>query len=424
MFYRKLIQDQIQSSGLRLGDSCSVYPSHGHKRAFTLNRYCLDFVSRKYRPKDLSLSYVELPQNEPKPFHYRLEIEGKVKDEGRFILKTLKGNAFWLNGLAAREAYVERADRVYLEDHRVSFDSGDLKELTLNHFEHPILQMSSLVQSDLKILILGETGTGKTHLAKAIHSKSGRRGNFVPINLSSYNPMLIESELFGHKRGSFTGAFHDKKGAIEMAQEGTLFLDEIDSLPLELQTKLLTFIDTKTYRRVGDVKEKEAKTRLIFASGRSLETMVEQGYFRRDLYFRLKAGHTLELQSLRNDIKKISDACQYFALTNGVSFSKKLIEFYESLAWPGNLRELFSHLEKKKILSKSTKLDFDIYDEALLLQSSDLMSLKPEEELITMKECKLIHVKKAITLCQGNIAMAAKKLLVNEKTVRSILMQD
>ena len=163
----------------------------------------------------------------------------------------------------------------------------------------------NLINSDLKILISGETGTGKSHLARKVHEKSGRLGEFVAINLSSFNPQLIESELFGHKKGSFTGAIHDKTGAFSMAKNGTLFLDEIDSLPLDLQTKLLTFIDNKKFRRVGDTKEESINTRLIFASGRPLEQLVEQGSFRKDLFFRLKSGHSVEMASLRNDIPRI-----------------------------------------------------------------------------------------------------------------------
>lgn len=367
------------------------------------------------------MSYIELPHYEPNHFHYRLELDENTPKVGRFILKTIKGNAFWINGLAAKEAYVERSDRLYIEDHKFNFDPCGLSELARDHFEHPILKMMQLLQSDLKILIMGETGTGKTSLARKIHERSGKAGPFVSVNLSSFNPQLIESELFGHKRGAFTGAVSDKAGALATAQHGTLFLDEIDSLPWEMQTKLLTFLDNKKFRRVGEVKEYEVNTRLIFASGRCLETLVQQGQFRKDFYYRLKSGHSLELKALRNDVKRIRDACQQFALNYGVSFSVSLIEFYESLAWPGNLRQLLGHLEKKKILSKGTKIDFDSLDEDLLLQSSDLMSLAGYEEIVSMKQCKVDHVKRALNHCDGNISLAAKKLLLTEKTVRSIL---
>lgn len=422
MYQRKLMKKQIEMSGVRLGDSCSIFPAYGKKKAFTLNRHCIDLISHSFRPQNLSMSYIELPITEVGNFHYRLELDDPQK-EGRFILKTIIGNAFWLNGSAAREAYVERSDRLFIDDNKLNFDPFDLKEITERHFEHPVLLQQNLVESNLKILIQGETGTGKTHLASKIHEKSGRAGKFVAVNLSSYNPQLIESELFGHKKGSFTGALFDKTGAFEEAENGTLFIDEIDSLPLDLQTKLLTFLDNNSFRRVGDVKEIKIKARLIFSSGRSLEPLIQQGKFRKDFYFRLKSGHTVELSSLRNDIHRIKEACRFYCLKHGLSLSRRLSEFYETLAWPGNLRQLFGHLDKKRILSRSTKLDFDHLDEELLLESSDLMSLSYPEDILPMKEFKEDYVKRALSYCDGNVALTARKLQVTEKTIKTILQK-
>lgn len=420
MYQRKLMRKQIETAGVRLGDSCSIFPSQGHKKAFTLNRNCIDLISPKYRPANLSLSYIELPNTDVGHFHYRLELD-QVEDAGRFVLKTIKGSPFWLNGSAAKEAYVERLDRLFIDENKVNFDPYNLEENIRRHFDHPVLVEKNLIESSLKILIEGETGTGKTHLASKIHEKSGRLGSFVSVNLSSFNPQLIESELFGHKKGSFTGAICEKDGAFKEAENGTLFLDEIDSLPLDLQTKLLSFLDNNKFRKVGEMKETEIKTRVIFASGRPLENLVQQGQFRRDFYFRLKAGHTIKLESLRNDVSRIKEACLHFSLTKQVSFSKRLLDFYETLAWPGNLRQLFGHLEKKKILSKSTKLDFDYLDEELILKSSDLMSLPDNVNLVSMKDFKEEYVKKAVSVCEGNISLTARRLRITEKTVKSIL---
>ena len=424
MYQRKLMEEQLYAAGVRIGDSCSIFPFQGRKKAFTLKSQKIDLISSHYRPQDLSMSYIELPKSEAEQFHYRLEIEKTSHHEGRFVLKTLKGRPFWLNGLAAREAYVEREDRLYIDDNKINFTPFDLKELTDRQSEHPLLLEQNLIHSELKILITGETGTGKSHLAGKIHEKSGRLGQFVAINLSSFNPHLIESELFGHIKGSFTGAVTDKRGAFQMAENGTLFLDEIDSLPLDLQTKLLTFIDNKKFRKVGDTKEEMIRTRLIFASGRPLEALVELGSFRKDLFYRLKSGHSVELLSLRNDVQRIREFCQLFAIKNGVILSKNLLDFYQSLAWPGNLRQLLGHLEKKKILSRSHKLDFDHFDEELLLQSSDLMSLEDDKEIVSMDSIKSNYIKRALSLCEGNIAMAARKLHVNEKTVRALVLKD
>ncbi len=423
MYQRKLLDVQLRTSGVRLGDGCSIYPVSGHKKVFTLNRKCIDLVSKQYRPDNLSLCYFELPSTHIDQFHYRLELDEKTSGEGRFVLKTIHGRPFTVNGLVAREAFVERDDRLFVDDSRLNFTSNDLKKITDDFFEHPLLEQMNLLKSDLKILIQGETGTGKTHLARKIHEKSGRPGKFVAINLSSFNPQLVESELFGHKKGAFTGAINEKQGAFLEAENGTLFLDEIDSLPLDLQTKLLTFIDNKKFRRVGETRETEINTRLIFASGRPLEHLVSQGSFRTDFYYRLKSGHTVDLQSLRNDLSKIKNACEYYSLKHFVRFSPALIEFYQTLAWPGNLRQLFGHLDKKRILSKSSKLEFDHLDEELMLQSSNLENLGEKIQIMSLEDYKINYAKKALSLCDGNIALTSRRLQISQKTLKGMMMK-
>lgn len=418
MYHKKLMAQQMEKSGLRIGDGCRILPFYGKKKEFTLNRTKLDIVSDKFRPADLAMSYVEIPNSGIEPFHYRLEIESQMK---RFFLKTLKGGAFLLNGALVKEAYVEREDKIFIDDNKFIFSTDGLKGIIEKKFSHPILQETRILESNLKILIEGETGTGKTYLAEKIHRSSGRQGNFIAVNLSSFNPNLIESELFGHRKGSFTGATSDKKGAFEFAQFGTLFLDEIDSLPIELQTKLLTFLDNNRYRPVGDSIEKEIKTRVIFASGRSLENLVHQGLFRKDFYFRLKSGHTIKLTSLRDDPQKIEEACHEFSIQRGVTFTRNVLDFYKTLAWPGNLRQLYGHLEKKLVLTRGTKLDFDGPDEELMQQSSNLESFSSVTDLVPLKDFKNDYVKRAMAMCDGNIRLTAKRLQVTEKTVRSLL---
>lgn len=423
MYQRKLMRRQIESQGLRLGDSCRITPVVGKKCTLTLNRHRLDLVSAKYRPPGLSFSYIDLPNSGFQQFHYRLELESPAK-EGRFVLKTIEGEPFWLNGTAAREAYIERMDRLFIDDNRLTFDPFDFAESVLRECQHPILLEEALISSDLKILIQGETGTGKTFLASKIHEKSRRPGKFVAVNLSSFNPQLIESELFGHKKGSFTGAHQDKIGAFEDAEGGTLFLDEIDSLPLELQTKLLTFLDEHKFRRVGEMTVRSIRTRLIFAAGKRLESLVQKGDFRQDFYYRLKSGHTVDLTSLRNDPQKIKQTCSLFSLKHDVTLSVRLMDFYLTLAWPGNLRQLIGHLEKKRILSRSRKLDFDHLDEELLRGSSSLMEMDFPKEIVPMKDFKTEYVKRALTICGGNLSLAARRLRLTEKTVRSIVGSD
>jgi transcriptional regulator of acetoin/glycerol metabolism len=407
MYQQKLMQKQIAASGVRIGDSCSILPFSGRKKAFTLNRLRIDLVSPKFRPEGLSGSYFELPGHGPQPFHYRLELDGAAEG-GRFVLKALRGAPFYL------------ADRLYIEDNRINFDPFDLAEHVRRRFEHPVLLEQPLLASTLKILIQGETGTGKSHLAAMIHAASGRPGKFVAVNLSSFNEQLIESELFGHKKGAFTGAIAEKSGAFLEAENGTLFLDEVDSLPPDLQTKLLTFLDSNRFRKVGDVNETAIRARLVFAAGQPLEPLVKEGRFRRDFYFRLKSGHTIELAALRTEPARIREACRHFSLRESVTVSPRLQEFYETLPWPGNLRQLFGHLEKKKVLSKSPKLDFDVFDEELLRASSDLATISARDEIVPLRELKADYVKRALGLCAGNVSLAARKLRLTEKTVKSL----
>ena len=147
MYQRKLMEEQLYAAGVRIGDSCSIFPFQGRKKAFTLKSQKIDLISSHYRPLDLSMSYIELPKSEAEQFHYRLEIEKTSHHEGRFVLKTLKGRPFWLNGLAAREAYVEREDRLYIDDNKINFTPFDLKELTDRQSEHPLLMEQNLIHS-------------------------------------------------------------------------------------------------------------------------------------------------------------------------------------------------------------------------------------------------------------------------------------
>jgi transcriptional regulator of acetoin/glycerol metabolism len=424
MFQLKMIHQQLKNAGIRLGDSCTIVPFQGKKKAFTLTRSRFDLVSQQLRPQDLAMSYVELPRMGVDPFHYRFELDERAGVKDRFVLKTLQGHPFVLNGLAVKEAYIERQDKIFIEDHRINFAPDGLEQLIKRRLDHPVLLQNKLMESELKILIIGETGTGKTHLARQIHERSCRRGEFVAINLASYNPQLIESELFGHKKGSFTGAIADRSGAFAHAKRGTLFLDEIDSLPLDLQTKLLTFIDNGRFRQVGETREEEIQARLIFASGRNLEKLVEAGVFRKDFYYRLRSGHCLELRSLRNDLGRIQEVCDQYGIENGVTLSPRLLEFYQTLAWPGNLRQLYGHLEKKRILSRSSRLDFDELDEELMTRSANLLSINEEDTPKSLEQFKQDYVVETFRQCQGNFRQTARRLQVSEKTVRSILSKE
>lgn len=429
MYHNKLMKKQLQKKGLRICDECKVYPSYGHKKTIHLNRYEIDIVSEKYRPHNLAMKFFELPKESVDVFHYRLEMEQKDINNGRFHLRTLEGYPYSLNGIAVRDAYLERNDVVKIGDSKLSFlEDPSLRlneeKIIIGMTTTNLLQQENLIMSSMKILIQGETGTGKTYLARKIHEKSHVPGKFMGINLSSYNSQLIESELFGHKKGSFTGAYQDKVGAFEHAEYGTLFLDEVDSLPWDLQTKLLTFLDQNSFRKVGDSRERKIKTRLIFASGQNLKRLVDQGKFRKDFYFRLISGHVEKLLPLREDVQKIKKTCEYFSSKFQISLSERLLDFYMTLPWPGNYRQLLGHLEKKKILSKSARIDFDHIDDELLLESTDLESFNKESsKTLPLKKIKSVYAKSILLSCDGSLKLAAKKLEISPRVLKNILSQ-
>lgn len=239
------------------------------------------------------------------------------------------------------------------------------------------------------------------------------------MNLSAFSPSLIESELFGHVKGAFTGAIHSKKGAILEAHKGTLFLDEIDSLTTDLQTKLLLFLDNYEVRAVGGDSTMAADVRMIFASGTKLSVKVENKEMRKDFYYRLQAGSLVVLDTLRSKPERIIEFCRSFENTHAVVFDKDLISFYSTCEWPGNIRQLQSHLMKKKILSDGKKLIFDDMDKELVTAKITLESnnIQPLEK-IKIDYCHQVYLK-----MDRNITKTAKTLELCHNTLKSYLQK-
>ncbi|MFC2155094.1 sigma 54-interacting transcriptional regulator [Acidobacteriota bacterium] len=203
------------------------------------------------------------------------------------------------------------------------------------------------------ILLLGETGVGKTHTAELIHRYSGRKGPFIVVDTTTINENLFESEIFGHIKGAFTGAISDKKGLVDEAEEGTLFLDEIAEVPVSFQAKLLRFIEKKRYRVVGDPAEKKANVRIIAATNRNLKQMIKDKEFREDIYYRLSVL-IIKIPSLKdrkNDIKKIIEENK--RLLKGKDIGPGFWDHILDYSWPGNYRELFSVLKRVGLLCNS-----------------------------------------------------------------------
>ena len=222
-------------------------------------------------------------------------------------------------------------------------------------FTHMLELIGRVAPSQSAVLLLGESGTGKELAAHAVHRASPRAGGpFVPVDCSGLTESLFESELFGHEKGSFTGAHSQKQGLVEAARGGTLFLDEIGDVPLNLQVKLLRLLETGTYRRVGSVEPQQAEFRLVCATHRDLTAMVESGDFRRDLFYRISA-FPIELPALRERLEDmpqlVASLLERLAPKRKVEVDQEAMACLSAHDYPGNIRELRNLLERALLLS-------------------------------------------------------------------------
>jgi PAS domain S-box-containing protein len=226
--------------------------------------------------------------------------------------------------------------------------------------------VDSIAENRSNVLIMGETGTGKGLLANAIHSASVyRKGPFIHVNCAALTESLLESELFGHVKGAFTGAISDRQGRLELAQKGTLFLDEIGELSFAMQAKLLNVVEEKKFERVGGTKTINADVRIISASNKNLEEAIRNGTFRQDLYYRLKIV-PIVVPPLRERLEDISILIDYFIEKFSIKMKKtitgisqEVIDVFLNYSWPGNIRELESTIEYAAIHCRHKHIEFD-----------------------------------------------------------------
>ena len=277
--------------------------------------------------------------------------------------------------------------------------------------------------TDVPVLLTGETGTGKEVFAQAIHYSSKRaRQNFVAVNCSSFSKELLESEMFGHKAGSFTGALKDKKGLFEEANNGTIFLDEIGEMAFELQAKLLRILETGEYIKIGDTKPTRVNVRIIAATNRSLSQEIVAGRFREDLFYRLSVFqiHLPPLRERAGDIRLLAKAfIKSFAEQLArpvVEIAPAFLEALDSQPWKGNIRELRNVIERSMIVCESGHLDiadlpFDIQN-AHYEHSND--SSPGSFELSAMEHR---HIARVLEYTKGNKTEAARLLKIGLTTL-------
>jgi len=301
-------------------------------------------------------------------------------------------------------AHVERTRRLEnrvaeLESLVASSEGPEINLETENEAMQKVLDVAfKAANSDSTILLLGENGTGKSVLARSIHHRSPRRAeSFVTVSCPSLSRELLESELFGHAKGAFTGAHAETQGKVAAADGGTLFLDEIGELPLEIQAKLLRLLQEREYERVGENKPRRANVRIISATNRDLAAAVQQGKFREDLYYRLNVI-SLRLPSLRQrvqDIRRLALLHLAFSAAHAgkpaQAFSEEAFSAMQAYSWPGNLRELRNVIERAVILS-----------DGALIEASDLSDIvHPSSEIrlgghFTLEEIEAEHIRRLI----------------------------
>jgi formate hydrogenlyase transcriptional activator len=257
--------------------------------------------------------------------------------------------------------------------------------------------VETVAPSDATVLILGETGTGKELIARAIHRLSSRRGgSFIKLNCAAIPTGLLESELFGHEKGAFTGAIRQKVGRVELADGGTLFLDEVGDIPLELQPKLLRVLEDQEFERLGGTRTIKVNIRLLAATNRDLAQCVSTREFRSDLYYRLHV-FPIRMPALRERDKDIALLVRYFVQKFARSMHKKIenipVEAMNALAnwhWPGNVRELENFIERSVILSEGPTLGAPLAEldppPNLLRSNATLESIEREHILRVLRE--------------------------------------
>ena len=417
---------QLKENGLRIDDICAITPYQGRKRQFILNRAKFELNLGPYHNIEKDGFKICLPALQEESALFSLSLVslslGHTHElSHRFLLESRDSNIFKVNGNYVFKCFLQRGDIVDLGYNRFIFGIANDK----NEDEHDCVAdqflKNKLTKYNINLLIEGETGTGKTRLAKKIHESSGRAGNFIHLNLTAFSASLIESELFGHVKGAFTGADKDKKGAILEANFGTLFLDEIDSISIEMQTKLLLFLDSKTVRAVGGHENCKIDVRLIFASGQKLKYLVKDGKMRRDFYFRLISGGQVFLPSLKDRPSMVEFLCNDFCSKNGIYISKKLLEFYKNISWPGNIRQLLGHLEKKSILVTSRRLEYDEYDKELLGDDSYLENRSIQDNFKPFSEVKKDYFTKVFMYYEENYLLASKVLQISPQTLKTTI---
>jgi DNA-binding NtrC family response regulator len=298
-------------------------------------------------------------------------------------------------------------------------------ETTCKDFFQSLKFLSKNLNSSVPILLTGPTGVGKTHLANLIHHHSGVKGNFASLNCSSIPKELFESEMFGHKKGAFSGATSDYEGKFTHANDGTVYLDEVDSLPINQQTKLLKVLEEKKFTPVGSNKTKESSFQIVCSSQTNLMSLIQQGKFREDLYYRISLLK-LNIPALKERPGDILLYLQKFVESGNrrFYFSKEAKDLIQNHSWPGNIREISAFAKNLELLHKSKIsitdvkqiIGTDIYGQSNLLTERQINYIKQHGANALIKEIKKEIVEKFFELNEMKTRKTIKDLGVSQAT--------
>jgi formate hydrogenlyase transcriptional activator len=301
---------------------------------------------------------------------------------------------------------------------RASLGHGEQEIIAESRKLREVLSLAEMVAAtDCTVLVQGDTGTGKELIARLIHNHSPRRQHtLIKLNCAAIPLGLLESELFGHERGAFTGAMAQRLGRFELADKGSLFLDEVGDIPMELQPKLLRVLQEKEFERLGGTRTMQTNVRLIAATHRNLAHMVEEGKFRQDLFYRLNV-FPITVPPLRDRPEDIPHLVWHYTNKYSQQFNRQIetipaaaMESMVSYSWPGNIRELQNFIERAVILSRDSVLEPPV---------SELIRLNHKEptEPITLKDAERAHILRTLEKTNGQLAGAAVLLAIPRSTL-------
>ncbi len=419
--------DEIQGKNLE-----SILREKGFKVKFTSqSSNALYFFRRGYRTVLLDLKMPEIDG---------IELMKKMKEEGegKFLIITAHGtiesavNALKEGAIdyLTKPIDIEKLINILRQlkeieklENEVEYLRDELRKIKREDFivinenmKKIFIDAERVAETDATILIRGESGAGKEVLAKYIHKKSLRKGNFVAISCTAIPSELLEAELFGYEKGAFTGAEKSKKGKFELADEGTLFLDEIGDLPLNLQAKLLRFLQEKQIERLGSLERIDVNTRIICATNKDLEKMVKEKLFREDLYYRINVI-SFYIPPLRERKDEILPLMEYYLEKFSEKyhlkkplFSEKIKKKLINYSFPGNVRELINLAERLVLLRQGEVVE-------------DIPEIEKEEDYDTLNlyEVEKKHIEKVLRMTKGRLGKAAEILGVHRNTLREKL---